>query len=467
MLLSSWSIAQYWERTYGGADSDQGRGVVELPDGRFVVAGATGSYGSGGDIYVLGLGANGAIQWSIAHGGPSVEQGRAIATSEDALLVCGITNGQGAGGYDMLALKLDHNGTVLWERTYGTEDWDLGYAVARGMDGWLLAGQTFGRGVNGDAWLLRLDEEGDTLWTVQIGGEGTDQALSVAALSDGGWVACGSRDMGMGQRAFVARLLDDGTVDWIEGLDSDSVEVAQGVAVAANGDILFTGYSHALSTKRMMLLGRFSIDGEFLWREYYGQVDDFEAFSVRERADGGLSAVGYNKAFGQGGKDIYLLRTDQNGGFEQGLTFGSSEDDVAYAIERTADNGFIFCGTTSGYGPGAEAVHVVRTNAQGSTEGAPVIVQWDPLRVAGYQPALVAMSPVPVASGGELRWSEHSGDWSMWQLFNLAGVWVAAAAVSPNGSSLTVPTLPAGAYILQLTGRSGMRGYARIVVTSP
>jgi hypothetical protein len=291
-VLHHSSMGQYWERTYGGSDSDQGRAVVELPDGRFVVAGSTGSFGTGGDVYVLGLEPTGTIVWSRTYGGPGVEQGRGLAASEDALLVCGVTNGQGAGGYDMLVIKLDHEGEVIWERNFGTADWDLGNAVARGADGWLLVGQTFSAEAGGDAWILRLDEAGDTIWTAQIGGQGMDQALSAAAYPDGGWVVCGSTDLGDGQRAFVARLADDGSVTWIEVLASDSVEVAQGVSVAANGDVLFTGYSHAGSTKRMMLLGRFSGYGELLWRESFGQNDDFEAFAVRERADGGLCAVG-------------------------------------------------------------------------------------------------------------------------------------------------------------------------------
>ncbi|MDD1653416.1 MAG: hypothetical protein LUQ64_02605, partial [Methanomicrobiales archaeon] len=53
-----------WEWTYGGAMSDLGASVRETPDGGFIVAGSTNSFGRGDfDVYLLRVGPTGILLW--------------------------------------------------------------------------------------------------------------------------------------------------------------------------------------------------------------------------------------------------------------------------------------------------------------------------------------------------------------------------------------------------------------------
>jgi hypothetical protein len=461
--------AQYWERTYGGFDSDQARDAIELEDGGFFVVGSTGSFGEGGDIYLLRLDQAGAREWSTTYGGFGVEQGFGLARSQDEFLLVGLTNSFGAGAYDVFAVNINGQGEVVWQRTFGTEDWDIGRAVAAipGGEGWVIAGNTYGRGAgDSDAWVLRLDATGDTLWTRTLGGVFADEARSVIGTADGSCIVSGAMGTAEGSRAFMARLLVDGTTDWLVEVQSDSTEAIHGSAVLSNSDIVFVGYTHANAPERRMLVIRTTADGAVVWRESYGQIADFEAFSVVERSNGGIAVVGYNEAFGLGGKDTYVLLIDPQGNFQQGLTFGSSEDETGYSIISTSDGGLLFCGTTDGYGPGIEATHIIRTDVNASTQGAPVITQLDPLSVNTVSVrAAIAVHPNPVSQDAELFVPDMGRMRITWRLRDLAGRLLTAGELLPGERSILMPNAVSGLYLLEfLDPSSGIQGVARVVL---
>ena len=81
-----------WTRTYGGAVSDMGYSVQQTPDGGYIVAGYTDSFGAGGaDVYLIKTNASGDTLWTRTYGGPSYDEGYSVrrplmaATSSRAL----------------------------------------------------------------------------------------------------------------------------------------------------------------------------------------------------------------------------------------------------------------------------------------------------------------------------------------------------------------------------------------------
>ena len=60
------------------------------------------------------------IQWNLAWDGPSDEMGYAVAVdSSHNVYIAGRTNSYGAGGYDIVLVKYNTNGTQLWNLTWG------------------------------------------------------------------------------------------------------------------------------------------------------------------------------------------------------------------------------------------------------------------------------------------------------------------------------------------------------------
>jgi len=183
-----------WTRTYGGGGEDLGYSVALTSDGGYIVAGYTGSFGAGGDVYLVKTDAVGDTILTRTYGGSSDDWGYSVAqTSDGGYIVAGRTASFGAGGYDVYLVKTDGLGDTLWTRTYGGSDDDYGYSVAQTSDGgYIVSGGTrfFGAG-SWDFYLVKTDAVGDTIWTRTYGGSGNDHGNSVAQTSDGGYIVAG------------------------------------------------------------------------------------------------------------------------------------------------------------------------------------------------------------------------------------------------------------------------------------
>ncbi len=192
-----------WSFRFGGGGAEVGRSIRETPDGGFIVAGSTTSFGAGDeDAYVLKLKSDGSLAWSYAYGGPDLDQAHEVRrTSDGGYIVIGPTKSFGAGDYDLWLLKLGSQGQILWQKTYGGPKADYGHSVSPTPDGGcIVAGTTSSFGSGGfDGWILKLDRKGSIQWEKTYGGAGHDSLFAVRPLREGGYVAAGrTRSYGAG-----------------------------------------------------------------------------------------------------------------------------------------------------------------------------------------------------------------------------------------------------------------------------
>lgn len=255
-----------WERTFGGQGYDGGYDIQETPDGGYILVGDTNASGSDYDIWVLRLDANGGIRWQKKFGGAHDDYAFSVAVAPDGsgYYVAGATASSGAGNNDIWVLKLNNDGGVVWQRTFGGAKDDYANSVHALSDGCIIAGTTYSFGKGGsDAWILRLNVNGDVVWQKTYGGGKDDSANSIIATS-GGYVFVGSTaSSGQGADDVLAVKLD------------------------AAGDIL--------------------------WQKSYGGTDNDYAVSVIEAREGGYIITGGTASFGSGGYDMWVLKTDANG----------------------------------------------------------------------------------------------------------------------------------------------------------
>jgi PKD repeat protein len=106
-----------WQKTYGGAGDDVAYAVRETADGGYIVAGCTSSFGAGGyDAWVLKLDSGGTIAWERTYGGTADDGAQAIQLTPDGeYIVAGWTEsfGEGSIGYpDIWVLRLDQDGEI-------------------------------------------------------------------------------------------------------------------------------------------------------------------------------------------------------------------------------------------------------------------------------------------------------------------------------------------------------------------
>jgi hypothetical protein len=405
-LFTIASLAQgqsTWIRTYGGYGSDQGRAVSATPDGGYIIAGSTGSFGVGGDMYILKLDIDGEPEWSRNIGSGTVEKAYDVVVVNDGYYLVGTASSSDGRGYEGVLVNLDFSGLTRWRRTYGTDDWDFIHSIAVTDDHLFLAGKTYG-GIHGgaDGWVMCTDLEGDIEWDLSIGGVDDDEFNEVLSTPDGGFVAVGSKSVqGDSTDVWLVKGLANGTIEWERSTGTDGNDSGESVIRGSNGQFIVVGSSNGYSAFQEFYILSFAVDGGILWSNHIGQISDWEGYDIRERSDGGLIMVGYTTSFGLGGKDVYVLRTDASGIFEFGSTYGGSGDEVAFELDSTLDGGFVIVGSTTTFGPGPEAVYVIRTDGQGQTESTDVSSFFDPISVDELEDREpISVHPNPIREGG-------------------------------------------------------------------
>ena len=152
-----------WDATYGGADHDEARAVAAVSGG-FILAGATRSKGAGNyDFWLVRTDSGGKALWDRTHGGKDHDEARGLAViPQGGFAMVGYTESAGAGFADMWLVRTDTLGNLDWQQTYGGGAIDEGRSVTVFPDGnFALTGFTTSSGSGlEDFWLVRIDAWG-------------------------------------------------------------------------------------------------------------------------------------------------------------------------------------------------------------------------------------------------------------------------------------------------------------------
>ncbi len=178
-----------WSKTYEGGN---GGPLIQTNDGGYAVAGFTGIFGSGGwDFLLIKVDNTGNLLWAKTYGNPSGTDDSPVSmqqTTDGGYIITGLTNGTGAGDYDMYLVKTDAKGNLLWSKTYGGNLFDGASAVEQITGGgFILSGIANGGFSAGKIVLIKTDNNGNVVWSRLYGGG--KEAYSYAHQSkDGGYI---------------------------------------------------------------------------------------------------------------------------------------------------------------------------------------------------------------------------------------------------------------------------------------
>lgn len=213
-----------WERTYGGDRWDVLSSIRQTRDGGYIVAGYTGSFVPGGqetpDLWVLKLRPNGTVEWENIYGRDDWDSADSIQqTSDGGYIAAGETRSFGTADEDIMdfwVLKLKPDGTIEWQKTYGGVHWDFARCIQQTNDGgYIVAGEIEFSGRGNDAWVLKLRHDGTVEWQKTYGGDKSEGAHYIQQTRDGGYIVAGETEsFGAGGVDFwILKLEPDGSID--------------------------------------------------------------------------------------------------------------------------------------------------------------------------------------------------------------------------------------------------------------
>ncbi|MCC6599938.1 MAG: T9SS type A sorting domain-containing protein [Crocinitomicaceae bacterium] len=351
----------------GGAGFEEAREAIPLPGGGYAVTGTTSSTPGGDtDFFLMKLDADMNCIWTHRYGGNGVDNARALAIDSDGnFLLCGFTNTSQQNVYNVLIVKTDSDGDVLWSLDYGGQDWDFGNDISVDSDGKIfVCGYTFSDTAGGsDGFLLKIHPDGQILQSEKFGYSGNDTFNSVITRND---------------TIFVAGATDhfsdtESTEAWLIGIDSNFQTFTE--FHLSGGESEFYGLKPGM--QGMMACG-YHKTGEY--QDALVVTSDFNG-SAQTLVDGesintdypirdicfwsdGFMIGGSQNAYGGGENDIMLQQRTLAGQWVIGHTFGQSGNDEIYSINITEDHQAIVAGVTYSYSEtaGAQAYIIHLTN---------------------------------------------------------------------------------------------------------
>jgi len=304
-----------WTKTYGGSGMERSYAVQQTSDGGFIITGFTDSFGAGNDdIYLIRTDANGTTTWSKTYGGSGLDIGYAVRqTSDGGFIVAGVTD-LGTGNGDLYFIKTKANGDTLFTKIIGGTGIDRASSIEETTDGsFIIGGYTtsFGAGGN-DFYLLKLAANGSLLWSKTYGGTESDMGSFVRQTSDGGYIFVGNT-MSFGAGAYDVYLIKtdlNGNLSWAKTYGGANSEYGNAVQQTSDGGYIVGGYSTSFGGDYLI---KTDGNGNPLWSKKLGGTVFDWGNSMQQTNDGGFIIAGYTMSFGAGNMDVSLIKTDASG----------------------------------------------------------------------------------------------------------------------------------------------------------
>ena len=407
-----------WVTTGGGSSSDYGYAATVGANGNSYVTGKFKSssfelgngvtiaadYGNY-DIYVAAYDSSGQALWGTVAGGPSADEGDAIAVDGDYVYVAGAFFKDAVFGtdtlhsydnWDVFIAKINAlTGEFVWVKQASSTNQAKGQAITIDADHNIIVGGYFGSkntidtlwyggnsfvsGGQRNGFLLKITPDGALVWAKILGGGGYTYVNAITSDESNNIYVCGSYKTAAaefdglvapyvdGYEAYVAKYSDAGAAAWVYVINGPDDEGLFGIDYASNV-VAYTGYVKDTayvgedttvwsSGRKDLVLGALNAaDGSYAGVTVVGgEEGDERGYTVKIISDGAVFAGGYEESdfmIGSGSdidnianagkKDAFIVAIDPEGHLHGG-NFGGNSDDYCKAInENPEGNIYLF-----------------------------------------------------------------------------------------------------------------------------
>jgi hypothetical protein len=273
---------------------------------------------------------------------------------------------------------------ILWEKSYGGRHAEyLMDAIPTADYGFILAGSSLSNKTGNksdnnkgdlDYWIWKMNENGDLDWQKSFGGLGSDLLQSIALTNDGGFILAGvsSSNKGLDKKEdsrgeddfWVIKLNAKGGEEWQVTLGGNSQEKLHSIKPTRDGGYILGGSSSSdqSADKKENSFGnldywivKLDSKGKVQWQKAFGGNYADELRSIDTTFDGGYILGGYSNSMASGNKtsdsvgegDYWVIKLNDKGEIQWQKTIGGKLDDQLNVIHQTYDKGYILGGNSN------------------------------------------------------------------------------------------------------------------------
>jgi hypothetical protein len=188
---------------------------------------------------------------------------------------------------DILVVKINSNGEVIWQKQYGTDSIDIGVNIAVNTNGEIFVigstGGVMGNTSKGktDCFILHLDNEGNQLNVLQFGTAAEEQGYGITIGLDNNIYVCGTTEGNMAAEnagksdIFWAIFSEDLKQQKIKQIGTEKFDCATQIKTDSKNNIYISGSTDWVLDPKQKLDGdcflqKWNYQGEISWTEQFG-----------------------------------------------------------------------------------------------------------------------------------------------------------------------------------------------------
>jgi PKD repeat protein len=377
-------LRQTFQKTYGAAGDEFIQDLRSTPDGGFIAAGRTNSFGAGNyDGLVIKYDDKGLIQWTKTYGGSGLDWlYRIKPITGGGYITIGATGSFGSVNSDALIMKLDNNGNTIWSRRFGenTTAGEHGTNVIQTSDGGFLFSAIENRaGGTASSILIKLDNNGNSIWSRVYDMGSTDEVASILE-DETGYVMAGQFRGNTFHDLYMIKVgKTNGTILLtraydVGGLNSFAYEITR---VNNYYEFSFSNvndFSPVPVNQRSGIL-RLDTLGNVIHSKLLNTPATTAAGVIVPLQDGSYIA-GHSESINS---DLHLFKYNSAGIQQWGTKYVTTGEQLCYTANQAADGGYLIGGLTK---PGIASVSditVIKTDIIGGTPSCTVTPVTAPL----------------------------------------------------------------------------------------
>jgi hypothetical protein len=341
----------YINQTYTSAYSDEGNIVVQLDDQGFAIGGNR--FSGTVDFLLVRLDSNGGHLWNRTYGDANTNSLKSLIQCHDGgFALLGDTYNFPGTYNDLWLVRTDSSGIQLWNATYSGPENDYSVGLVELDNGFIIAG-TYRNTTTAswDFWLIHTNTTGGVLWSRTYGNAITQECKAFTPTSDGGYALAGRNQSAI----WLVKTDSQGNQVWNKTFYSPVYGDATSIIEVEGGGYAIMGYSNG-----DVLLLRADAEGNHLWNETYHREGFMNpGVSFVETSNHGFTLLTISSEESpdmrfqlkslsalQATEGVWLLKTNSTGALVSEYLV-SVDDHICNYMTTVREGGYVITGTAN------------------------------------------------------------------------------------------------------------------------